>query len=1404
LTAPETALLDPGLHPQRGSAGAADCEALQGSTWKPVQDQDRGLLPPLPEALEQQQAKQQLQQRRGQQHELAMLLQPPPGVHLELSYQEDCQANTQRQQWELNPAGLQPRGHKMSGPKLEELRLAEQQPAKQQPVEPQLAEVQPAEMQPAETQPADLHMGHNQPVEPQLAELLPAEVQPAEVQPAEMQPAAMQPAETQPADLHMGHNQPVEPLPAEMQPTEMQPAEVQPVETQPADLHMGHNQPVEAQPAEVQPAEVQPAEPKPADLHMGHNQPVEAQLAELLPAEVQPAEVQPAETQPADLHMGHNQPVEPLPAEMLPAEMQPAEVQPVETQPADLHMGHNQPVELLPVEAQPAEVQPAEVQPAEPKPADLHMGHNQPVEAQLAELLPAEVQPAEVQPAEIQPAEPKPAEQTQKQPVHHPTESIDTKLRTAQRFPASRGPRMKRVVQGWRPSLAPAELGVLLSIASTVPSSGVAPAAAVGGGGERPPNQLLWPATGPVVPTTSSHNPATTAPLEAFSGGPPPLPPPLTTQTGLTLGGTDGAAAGVGPTGGMATELGQQLRKVAADEPSSGPPNTFEGGAPSGRDLTRAASAGGPSSSPAGALPMAALTTETASVPSQSPAHRSSARSGKAKVVYATTWAELLAALKEAAATSSAYTKMTPGASPDGKRKIAGNGEIPALVCEADGAADAATVNAGVVNPAAASAVIGAVAVGGLEPSIVIDLRGAVLVAPRGASVGACPSNVLRRQPQSRLPPFRITTEGVMIRNGTLQLPRGQRVLVCARGVQLVELTICGPGIQAAPEEEVGLLEILGSNTSASLEHCRVSMQQRRGGVTAASTSAGAHVGGIANGGPEPCCAAVLVGRGASAHLQNCTITGAGRDGLVAWGPGSWVSAGVCIVRDCGASGFAAIDGGCMGPLLRCEARSNKLYGFCAEDPCSLLRVGLGCTSQGNEVGFGSTHGGTTVVAAGCLAEGNTDAGFNAIKAGSKLTAHDGCIARGCGIGFAAGEGSELFVGAGCVAEGMAGHSGGDQNKEDDPFDGFLATGQRSRVTVGAGCRAEGNRQGAGFAARYGGAMQLGPDCVSRQNGRFGFAAEGPRAQLKVGERCVADQNSMAGFVAAFGGSLTAAGGCVAIKNDNAGFMATRDNSRLTTGSGCVAERCTGDGASGFVAQCGGLVEVGRNCVSRDNAADGYVSHGRGSSMFAGADCKSSKNGSTGYLAAKGGKLTLASGCISIGNVGEGFCALGGSIMVGAGCRAEDNNLDGFTACRPTESQNASRGAGGTRGRGSGSGARGDGQVGVLDASAGNCSARGNGGSGFCCEDSGCRLLAGQGCTATGNRGAGFYVKDGGEISAGKGCTAAGNMGWGFIAVGKRTLLRLWPGCQEAAADGGNGSGPSRAQGGAVIATLPV
>ncbi|GLI58479.1 hypothetical protein VaNZ11_000160 [Volvox africanus] len=1339
-TGPGTVLLDAGLH-GHGPANAvpqASCDELQGPTQMPVQEQQvKGNLLPLPQAVEQQHSKTQLQQWSAQQREQEMHLQPPPNVHLDLlgDNQPEDRHPEERHPEERQPPKIQPE---------------ERQPPERQPPERQPEERQPEERQPEERQPPERQPPERQPEERQLEERQPPERQPEERQLEERQPPERQPEERQLEERQL----------EERQPEERQPPERQPEERQLEERQLEERQPEERQPEERQPEERQPEE----------RQPEERQLEERQPPERQPEERQPEERQPEE-----RQPEERQPEERQPEERQPEERQPEERQPEERQL---QQIKLQPTELQPAELCQAELQ--------------------LLCQRPAGLQPADIKPARLQLTEKK------RKKSRHLTESTDPKPWREQHVPASGRPRRGRSTQGWKLVLAPAEPAVLLSVASTVPSNGLAPAAAVGADGELPPNDLLWSPAGPALLTTSSHNTVTTAPLEAMSGPPSSLRSLLTSQTGRNPRKADCTAAVVGLTGGMATRMGQRHSNAATDEPPSGSTNNSEGKTPFGRHLTRTANAGGQSSPPAGALPITAAVTATAtaSAPSPSRSRRTLARSNRAKVVYATTWAELLTALKEAAATSSVETKIAHGASPLSKRKIEVNGCNPTLVCEADVAATAdVDTRIAATTPATTAAASEAAAVVALEPSRIIDLRGAVLVAPRTVSVGACPNNSSCREPKSRLKPLRITTEGVMLRNGTLQLPRGQGVQVRARAVQLVALTICGPGIGAALKEEVGLLEILGSNTTVLLKRCHVSMQQRRGGVTAASNSAGTDNGGIANGDPESCCAAVLVGRGASAHLQDCTITGAGRDGLLAWGLGSRVSANLCIIRDCGASGFAAIDGGCMGPLLKCQAQSNNLCGFCAEDPYSLLRVGTGCTSQGNEVGFGSTHGGAIIVAAGCLAEGNTDVGFKAVKAGSKLTAQDGCIARGCGIGFAAGEGGKLFAGVGCVAEGMIGQTGGAENNEDDPFDGFLATGPRSHLTVGAGCRAEGNRQGAGFAARYGGVMQLGPDCVSRKNGRYGFAAEGPRAQLEVGERCVAEQNSKGGFVAAFGGSLRAAGGCVAVNNDNAGFMATRDNSRLTAGPGCVADHSTGDGAAGFVAQSGGLVEAGCNCVSRDNASDGYVAHGRGSSLFAGADCKSSGNGSTGYLAANGGKLTMASGCVGIGNLGEGFCALGGFMMVGAGCRAEDNNLDGFAACRSTDSQNSSGSASGTRGRVSGGSVGGDAQVGVLDASAGDCSARGNGGSGFCCEDSGCRLVAGQCCLATSNRGSGFSVKDGGELSAGKGCAATRNMGWGFIAMGKRTLLQLWPGCHEAAAAGGNGSGASRAQGGAVIAT---
>jgi hypothetical protein len=89
----------------------------------------------------------------------------------------------------------------------------------------------------------------------------------------------------------------------------------------------------------------------------------------------------------------------------------------------------------------------------------------------------------------------------------------------------------------------------------------------------------------------------------------------------------------------------------------------------------------------------------------------------------------------------------------------------------------------------------------------------------------------------------------------------------------------------------------------------------------------------------------------------------------------------------------------------------------------------------------------------------------------------------------------------------------------------------------------------------------------------------------------------------------------------------------------------------------------------------------------------------------------------------------------------------------------------------------------------GGCEAEGNGGAGFCCEDLGCRLIAGAECAARSNRGAaGFLARDGGSVKVEEGCVSRGNEGWGYLATGKRAALLLGRGCREAAEAHGGGS----------------
>ncbi|GLC66912.1 hypothetical protein PLESTF_000489700 [Pleodorina starrii] len=633
----------------------------------------------------------------------------------------------------------------------------------------------------------------------------------------------------------------------------------------------------------------------------------------------------------------------------------------------------------------------------------------------------------------------------------------------------------------------------------------------------------------------------------------------------------------------------------------------------------------------------------------------------------------------------------------------------------------------------------------------VIDLQGKLLEPPPP------PSDPRGRGTSRRCI---ITTRGLVLRNGELRLPAGWQLVVSAPEVQLRQLRVSGPGCEFEGKKDTEvLLVVTGKHNSVQLEECHVRVQPLSTAADTVGRTGETH--GAVHPAP-PHRIGVVVAGGASAHLEDCTIVNASFTGLMSRGKGSRVTATRCRVHGCQMSGFAAVTGGRMGPLVSCGAVDNGRYGFVAEDPGSSLEVGPGCLARHNGTGYIAAYGGVVDIAAACRAVNNRRFGFLAFKAGSKLVAGEGCSAMGGRAGFVAEDGGELTAGRRCIA---------------------------------------------------------------RKQADYGFYAKGVGSQLHAGEACRVDGGQGVeedGFAAVNGGFLEAAAGCSAADCGHAGFVASHLRSRLVAGPGCVAERSGGDtrGRLGFLAELAGVLEAREGCIARRIKGEGFRADG--ATLLLGPNCLAEDNGSAGFLVTGGGRLEAGLGCRGVRNEGEGFCAMGGHLRLGEGCVAENNKLDGFTACQDAgeedseasgedDSEDASEDtveddsedtveddseddseASGTGGRGC--------SPGVLDASEGKCIARANGGSGFCCEDTGCVLTVGPGCIAEQNRGAaGFHVKGGGEMEVREGCTASRNTGWGLLAEGANSVLRLGPGYGEAGALGGNAEGTCIVRDGAVL-----
>lgn len=128
----------------------------------------------------------------------------------------------------------------------------------------------------------------------------------------------------------------------------------------------------------------------------------------------------------------------------------------------------------------------------------------------------------------------------------------------------------------------------------------------------------------------------------------------------------------------------------------------------------------------------------------------------------------------------------------------------------------------------------GSGAQGGPTQAPVIDLGGACLEGPLPA-VATQPPTATTNTPAHHQHPhqqqLRITTPGLILRNGTLKLPPGVGVVVGARGVRLQGLTIRGwpaglVGARATPLATAAALVWVRGRGSAQLQACTLHLQQ--------------------------------------------------------------------------------------------------------------------------------------------------------------------------------------------------------------------------------------------------------------------------------------------------------------------------------------------------------------------------------------------------------------------------------------------------------------------------------------------------------------------------------------------------------------------------------------------------
>eukprot|EP00798_Chlamydomonas_sp_ICE-L_P011985 gene11985-15079_t len=181
-----------------------------------------------------------------------------------------------------------------------------------------------------------------------------------------------------------------------------------------------------------------------------------------------------------------------------------------------------------------------------------------------------------------------------------------------------------------------------------------------------------------------------------------------------------------------------------------------------------------------------------------------------------------------------------------------------------------------------------------------------------------------------------INLDGAVLKNGTIELERGEQLIITGQGVHLHKITVVGQGLTLQSMTTRARLskdkdkdkDKDKENADGLVKLTRASGIVLKDCALVVKSSAATY--------------ALCVEQDSSATLDNCTITGSSRGtGILAVGAGVSIIAHGCSVQGCKKAGVAALRGGsimceyrsltqnegCGVQLTRCDVLDNKGYG---------------------------------------------------------------------------------------------------------------------------------------------------------------------------------------------------------------------------------------------------------------------------------------------------------------------------------------------------------------------------------------------------------------------------------------------------------------------------------------------